>query len=314
MGTYAIMRMLWRQWTLQSHPIYRYENRHTTLAPQIVWPVVRRVWRPLSVVGMVIVTMAVAEFLCGGAHFQPLSFVTMASSLCFAAGGIAALSGILILIYVWPLPVAIIASGAIVDERERRTWDMLLTVPIERSDLLLIKLASILNRLNPYAEVFLWVQFFLLAIIFVLVVGLFATNPNVTSADALIELPLLALTMAEFGIARVQDYVMSALIGLVASLLSSTRQAAISIAILLTLAMILARALITALVVVTIASPSPPATLILIATGPSSVITLAWPPALAIIGLLTMLFLREGIIRVLFQWLTRHLGEAPEWA
>ncbi|MCC7446806.1 MAG: hypothetical protein IT324_05280 [Anaerolineae bacterium] len=314
MGTYAIMRMLWRQWSLQSHPIYRYETRHATVVPQIVWPFVRRVWRPLSIISAVIVTMAIAEFLCGGAHFQPLSLVTMASSLCFAAGGIAALSGILILIYVWPLPVAIIASGAIVDERERQTWDTLLTVPMERSDLLLVKLASILNRLNPYGEVFLWMQFFLLAIIFVLVVGLFATNPNVTSADAIIEIPLLALTLAEFGIARVQDYVMSALIGLAASLVSSTRQAAISIAALLTLAMILARALVTAFMITRITPPSPPATLILIATGPSSVVTLALPPLLAIVALLTMLLVREGIIRLLFHWLTRHMGEAPEWA
>jgi len=64
--------------------------------------------------------------------------------------GIVAMA-LLIVSYVWPVSVAVRASGAIATERERRTWEVLLTLPVDRTELLLGKLSAALRGLNVYA-------------------------------------------------------------------------------------------------------------------------------------------------------------------
>src|SRR5258708_25053467 len=125
----------------------------------------------------------------------------------------------------------------------------------------------------------------------------------------LLQLPLVVLTMAEFAIARAQDYVLAGLIGLVTSLLAHTRQSAAGIALMASLAWVLVRALITTAIVLTLPPTSFPALLILLSTGPSSVVTIAFPGIVAVIVLVSMIALREGMIRITFRWLVRHLGE-----
>jgi hypothetical protein len=216
----------------------------------------------------------------------------------------------------WPLAVSVAASSAIAGEREHQTWDSLLTLPIERTELLLVKLAVALRRLNSYSEILLWVQVFLVMTVFVLVVGEFTRLAETNKFSALIMFPMAFLTMIEFGIARLQDYVLSGLVGLVASLRSSTRQSAGTVAIMLAATMVLIRGLLTGFVLLSVplsaSMSAPPFVAVLVATGPSSVLTIAWPPAVAAVALITMIVLREVVIRVLFGYLVRHMGDAPE--
>ncbi|MEP7286421.1 MAG: hypothetical protein ABI947_11695 [Chloroflexota bacterium] len=307
MGTFSIIRLLIRAWTLTSHPIYQAEKRRLSLLPvgSILRRVVGKSWRPILAVGAVLMVLAAGDFLCGGTRH---TFSAAIFSFCTVGGGSLILLVILLITYLWPLSVAISASSVIAQERERQTWDVLLTTPLDWRDLILVKLAATLSRLNPYGEIFLWGQAFLIAIIFVLVIGQFSLNAG-SSPFTVLELPLVFLTMTEFAIARLQDYVMAGLIGLLASLLSSTRQTASAIALMVTSGMILVRALITALVVTSLPFTSFPALLILLATGPSSVVALAWRGLPAILILIAMILIREGIIRAMFSWLIAHLGD-----
>lgn len=316
MGTYGIVRTLLRHWSTRQHPIYRADANRVTLLPvtQIAEHFVRKIWRPLAGAGLVIGGLVAADFLCGGATAKPTSLVAGLFSLCTVVSGSLLMVILLILMYLWPLAVAVSASGAIVVERERQTWDVLLTTPYDRDDLVLAKMASALRRFNPYGEMLLWTQMFLLALIFVLVVGQFSRNGSNTTAELLLQLPLLVLTMIEFAVARVQDYVLSGLLGTLSSLLTPTRQSSGVLALLLASVLVLVRTVLTVGVLLTMPPVSFTASLLLIATGPSSVVALALPIPAALAALLVMMLAREAVIRVLFGWITRHLSDVPAQA
>src|SRR5258708_4813424 len=216
-NTYEILRLLLRYWALQSHPIFRAEDRRQALVPasRLIGQLVRRTWKPVGALGLVVLGLAAADFLCGGSR-HPLASALF--SACSLGGGSFILFCILLLTYLWPVTVAVAASGVIAQERERQTWDVLLTTPLEWHEIVLVKLAAALRRFNPYSEIFLWVQAFLLAIIFVLVMGQM-TRAASDPLTGLLQLPLVVLTMAEFAIARAQDYALAGLIWRVSSLL-----------------------------------------------------------------------------------------------
>ena len=307
MGTVGILRVLLRYWSLTSHPIFQAETRRYALVQVSRWTgrILGQIWRPVIALLALLVILALADFLCGGTT-HPITNAVI--SMFSVGGGTLALLSILLLTYLWPLNVAVAASGVIAQERERQTWDVLLTTPLEWSEIVLVKLAAALKRFNPYSEVFLWVQVFLLAIIFVLVVGRPGVGEVNTSPGIVI--PLVIITVAEFAIARAQDYVIAGLLGLLASLQSTTRQNANLVALMLGAAMVLLRAMITGFIMGVQIPVSLPGALILISTGPSSVIALAFHGPIAIMILLSMIVIRETVIRVLFTWLMRHLGEA----
>jgi hypothetical protein len=170
-----------------------------------------RAWKPLTAAGAVFALLVMADFLCSGTRRGSPSFSTTVVSLCAVIGVGIFLLGLLVLTYLWPLAVARAASGVIAGEHECQTWDVLLTTPFDRADLLLVKLASALRSFNPYAEMLLWIQTFLVAIIFVLLAGHFAQHPRATALEGTLTWLLLILTMAEFAVARLQDYAMSSL-------------------------------------------------------------------------------------------------------
>jgi hypothetical protein len=309
MGTYGLLRALWRNWMSPTNPIYRLENQRAasrTVAAN-AWRFVRRIWRPVVALSGVTLSAVVAEVMCAGGRIPPLSLTRALISICSLIGGGALLLGLVILAYLWPLAVALNASGVIVTEREHQTWDVLLTTPFERADLVLAKLAASLNRFNPYGEMLLWVQSFLVVIVFALVVGQLVQHPD--PAQPLVAISLLFLAMIEFAAARFQDYVLGGLIGLLASLLATTRQAAWVGALTAALTMILLRALFTTLILAAMPPRELPILAILFATGPSSAVVLSWSPLAAGVGLIAILLLREGLIRAMFAWLIRHLGE-----
>jgi hypothetical protein len=312
-GTYSILRTLRRHWVAPVHPVYRLESRRNVITPTMraVRRLVSRMWKPLAAAGAVAALIVVADFLCSGARRGSPSLSATIVSMCSLVGVSLFLLGLLVLAYLWPLAVAQAASGVIAGEHERQTWDVLLTTPFDRADLLLVKLASALRSFNPYAEMLLWMQTFLIAIIFVLLIGYFAQHPSATTLEGALKLLLLILTMAEFAVARLQDYVLSSLIGLFTSLLAPTRQAAGAAALMLAGGWVLIRALLTALFLFGLLPVSPAELSILIATGPSSVVTMALPIPVAGLVLLIMPLVREVAIRVVFRWLVDHLGQAP---
>ncbi len=314
MDTYHFLLTLWRHWTNPTHPVYRADSQHVKLTPSvlIIWKFVRRVWRPVAAIGLVVLMTAIAEFLCGGGRRVPLSLSSALFSLISVVGVGLAFIAVLLLAYLWPLAVAIGASGVIAGERERQTWDVLLTTPFDWADLILAKLAASLRRLNPYGEMLLWVQAFLVAILFVVVLGDFIRDVVSGLTSPIFQIALLVAAMIEFVVARAQDYVLSSLIGLIASLLTPNRQTAGAIALMTALALVLVRALLTVLLLAALPPTAPLSLAVLIATGPGSIIALAGNALLGIPVLILMILAREALIRALFGWLVHHMGDATE--
>jgi hypothetical protein len=314
LDTYHFLLALWQHWTKPTHPVYRADSKHIKLTPSvlILWKFVRRIWRPVAAIGLVVVMTAIAEFLCGGARRVPLSLSTALFSLISVVGVGLALIAILLLAYLWPLAVAFGASGVIAVERERQTWDVLLTTPFDWADLILAKLAAALRRLNPYGEMLLWVQAFLVAILFVVVLGDFLRDVVSGVTSPVFQIALLVAAMIEFVVARAQDYVLSSLVGLIASLLTPNRQTAGAIALMMALALVLVRALLTLMLLAALPPTPPPLLVVLIATGPASVIAMAGNVLLGIPALILMIAAREALIRAMFGWLVQHLGDATE--
>jgi len=310
MGTYGIFRTLLDHWRYATNPIYRAESRHTKMLPgaRFMWSFTYRVWRPFAAIVAVILATTAADFFCSGSRILPLSLSNALLTLFSVVGGGLILLAVLLFAYVWPVAVAVNASGTVVQERERQTWDLLLTTPFDRADVLLAKLASSLRLFNPYAEILLWVQSFLAVILFVVIVNYLkdVTGPY------LVKLLIAVLALVEFGVGRIQDYVLSSLLGMVASLLASTRETAWAIATLLALTPILVRAALTIVVIALMTSPQSFATLVvLLATGPGSAIVQKTSLPLAVLALIGLLLLREGVIRALFRWMVRRLGDVP---
>src|SRR4051812_29926782 len=189
MGTFAILRMLMRHWTLNSHPIYKADDHRRALVPatRIMRSIVSRLWKPVAAICAVVVVLAAADFLCGGVQHP---FTNALLSVCSVGGGTFILLAILALTYLWPVSVGVASSGVIADERERQTWDVLLTTSLDWQEIVLFKLAAALRRFNPYSEVFLWGQAFLMVIIFVLVIGQFGP---LNSTSSLLNLPLVII-------------------------------------------------------------------------------------------------------------------------
>src|SRR5581483_3896138 len=120
------------------------------------------------------------------------------------------------------------------------------------------------------------------------------------------QIALLVAAMIEFVVARAQDYVLSSLVGLIASLLTPNRQTAGAIA------LMLVRALLTLTLLAALPPTPPPLLAVLIATGPASVIAMVGNVLLGIPALIVMIVAREALIRAMFGWLVHHMGDATE--
>jgi hypothetical protein len=310
MGTFGIIRALFNHWKNQTNPIYRAESRRKSMMPaaQFAWRVVHRVWRPFAAIFGVVLAMTAADFFCSGSRILPLSLTNAFLTLFSVVGGGLVLVAVMVFAYLWPVAVAVNASGIVVQERQRQTWDLLLITPFDRADLLLAKLASSLRLFNPYGEILLWVQSFLAIILSVVIVSDFTLQSR---SDWLVQVTLLCLALFEFGVGRVQDYALSSLLGAIASVLLATREAAWTIAMLLALMPVLLRAALTVFVIALMPAQSFAKLAVLFATGPASTVVLAAPPTVAVLALIVLLLVREGLIRLLFDWLVRRLGESP---
>src|SRR5215510_3147295 len=163
MGTYSILRGLLKFLALPRHPLVERERKRT---PE---------WNPFitsasTVIFNVFIVSLGALFLVGFAEILVslrvsflAKFITamLSISLPFCAIGI--LFSVLFILILWHVPVAIAGSTVIVHERTAHTWEILLTTPIDRAEVLLSKAAAGLNR---------WTSFIALATMFQFVPGL----------------------------------------------------------------------------------------------------------------------------------------------
>ena len=306
MGTYKLLSALWRHWQHPVNPIYRFDMRYAP--PWRTLDVDRRVAQVIQagvvLIGLILLLL-LAKTLTNQAVITLLSDVLI-QAVCLSGVGVL-LIGLLVLTFLWPIAVALSASASIVRDREHRTLSVLLITPLNWNDLLTAKLAAALQWLNRPFEVLFWLQGILLFTVFVLVMGQMDRLAATTSPVLVMLIALLA--GVQFMIARVQDYVMAGLIGLAASVFSTTRQNASIIALMGSLALVILRVLIAAVFMLQISITSPQAFLLLLATGPTSAIALALPtPLLIVLLLIALPAAREGIIRLGYRWVFARLG------
>ncbi len=317
MNTWMILHNLWSHWRQAIHPVYRADANRTTLPPaarQVLLRIVGKTWRPIGLASFAAIMIFVADFLCRAGRRPSSSLLLIVVSVCSYGGGAFIFMSLFFLTYLWPLSVAVAASGAIAEERERQTWDVLLTTPFAWSDLLLAKLSAALRNFHRYDVLLMWVHGFLVTVLMVIVLAEFSRAPGGTTIPQYV---VTAAAMLEFAVARFQEYVLAALLGLLASLLTPTRQGAGSLAFLMAFVLVLIRAFLSGLVLfVANASgatvPADVGSLILLLTGPSSVIALAWTPLVGVLLMLGMVMIREAAIRLLWRWLVQNLGYSRE--
>jgi ABC-type transport system involved in multi-copper enzyme maturation permease subunit len=104
----------------------------------------------------------------------------------------------------------------IVQERAARTWDLLLTTPIPRTDLLLAKFWVGLSRQTSFLSLITFMQIFpLLAI-------LGQVSSQLGNVHGIAPLILYGFTALVFVVARLQEFLLAGMIGLYASLVAES--------------------------------------------------------------------------------------------
>lgn len=234
----------------------------------------------------------------------------MLQLLCFSAL-IIITSALLMFVFIWPMAVAVLASGTIVREREKRTLTALLATPLNWNDVLTAKLAAALRWLSRPIEVMTWVQGLCVVLVFVIVIAQ-TEKVRLVVPPWVTVLVCIAATV-QFAIARVQDYSTAGIIGMASSIFAETRQTASVLAILLSSGLLIGRLLVTA-IFLTLAdlmpAPPPQGIAILLATGPTTAIALACTrvPGVAFAIFAVVPLLREASLQVSYRWIVRRLG------
>jgi len=309
-SSYSLLQAIRRHWNQPVHPVYK-----QALHARPPWDTARVrsaggvLLRLAFGVGLIALASIVVRVLTDSALGWSASAL-LVQTLCLSVGG-AALLAMMALTFLWPVAVAVLASSAIVEEREKRTWEALLTTPLPWPDILTAKLASTLRWLSRPTELLLWVQG--ICLLFTVIIVLAQSSKVTTSAWIMVLLCVAA--GVQFTVARAQDYTTASLIGLGVSLVSESRQTASTLALILSLIIFIARVLITA-VFINLAglnpTPPPQGLIILLATGPTSIIALALAeqPLLAFALLAALPLLREAMIRRAYRWVIGNLGHA----
>lgn len=218
MRTFAIVREMRLHWEYPLHPIYLAEGRRArTASPYHRFTLTRfgRTGVPLLIIAGIFLS-----FL-----WPPLLIALEGVGLLLCVGGV----GFFLLL--WPAVIGSATSGVIVTEREKQTLDTLLTIPMDWGDLLIAKLAGALRNRSPWLYAIIWGSSALLLILMNVDCGPAAdcrggSNPGWT-VIVLLTVALLLVTTGH------QLYVLAALSGVTASLLSGSRSAANAAAVLM---------------------------------------------------------------------------------
>ena len=307
MGTYALVTTLWRHWKRPVHPVYQIESRYGPpwqilhLERHSGWVLRLALW----VVGLT-AAATVARVLTDQSLFWALSNGLL--QLECLSGGTVLVLALLVLTLLWPIAIAVGASGAIVRDREHRTWSTLLTTPIDWNELVIVKLASALRWFDRPFQLLFWVQS-VLAVITLIVVGGQMERLMQTGAPILAVL-VTALAGGQFAIGRVQDYATACLIGLVASLESETRQTASVLALMGGIGLVILRLLFTGALLLAIPIESPQKWIMLLATGPTTAIASVFSLPVILAILIGLPLLRELLLQQGYRWALTRLGTA----
>ncbi len=309
MGTYQILSALIKHWQHPVNPVYQADMRYGP--PWSAFHLEQWTARliRLAIVSMIVILAVTAlRALTNEATVASLYMILLPAA-CLS-GGTVALIVLAVLTFFWPIGVAVAASGTIVREREHRTWAALLTTPLDWNDLLTAKLASSLRWLNRPVEMLIWIQGILLAVVFVLVIG--QVEKVAQTASPVLALVITVVAGVQFAIARMQDYATASIIGLASSMQSETRQSASITAVLGGLSMVMLRTLFTAALLPYIQLTSPQALLLMLSTGPTTAMAMAFPtmPVLTLTLLIVTPVVREILLRAGYRWVFTRLGTA----
>jgi len=305
MGTYALLTTLWRHWKRPVHPVYQVETRYGPpwqpfhLERYSGWILRLLLW----IVGLTLAAI-VARILTDQALFLALSNGLL--QLECLSGRIVLALGLFVLTLLWPIAIAVGASGAIVRDREHRTWSALLTTPIDWNELVMVKLASALRWFDRPFQVLFWVQSVLAMI--TLIVAAEQLDRLSQNASPFVAFLVTLIAVAQFAIGRVQDYATACFIGLIASLESETRQTASVVALMGGMGMVVTRLLITGAILLAFPIPSPQTGILLLTTGPTTAIVLVFPLPVIVVVLIGIPLVREWLLRMGYRWALTRLG------
>lgn len=310
MGSYELLLHLRRHWAHPVNPVYKHDQR---LRTPTSFPLVEQLTTTSVRIGAILGVLTLILLALRVMTDQVLMWMLssfMIQLLCLSGFGLVML-GLTLTTFLWPVLVALTTSGIIVREREKRTLEALLTLPVDWGELLMAKVAASLHWLHRLFEVLLWVQG--ACVILTFLIGIAQTGRLAEQSSTGLMVILTIIATAHFGIARIQDYTSAAIAGMAASMLSETRQQASLGALFAGSSLLLLRVMFTVICLSLGAlegMPPPQGVIILLATGPTTAILLAFGkyPFVALLILILFPLLREGMIRWAYQWVLRHLG------
>ncbi len=299
MGTWLIVRRLWMYANWSNHLLVRRELQQESpwLQPMAR---ARQVYRYIVWVSLGI--LIVATVLEAFEHSQ-VSFLTTMLMIALPVAGLAFLSGIIVLAVGWTIVLTLAGSTIIVRERVARTWDMLLTTPIPRAELLLAKLAVGMMRQQSFLTAAVLCQFVPL-IILIGQVG----HQYERKANGVEGLVIVLLAIGLFVFERLQQIALNGLLGLTASLIADSWALAVIGAAALGAVSWLAHVVLTFGLTVAIAGEGGFDIGQTLVIGVPSLILAPGSPPIGVALVFGLLIVQELIVRRLFTWLIGHIG------
>jgi hypothetical protein len=280
----------------EAHPVYLASRRVSVHQPRkIAWAK----WGVMIFIALLMVVPVVAftQSLVSSAtssvgyHDQILEFIM------FTAGAILSLS--------WTIPIAALAGQGISHERVLQTWDTLRTTPYSTDVILLAKAAADIR--------FVWGNVVTTVLISIFMAfALIATTVMAISQSFLMGIILIAITVIMVAIERVQEVALSVVLGISASLVSSS-SGSYRLSFLLGLLGGVVMRLIQLMIVIglaTLFAPSllPQFSFLSTIVGTSVLVAIA-PGLLSLSIIVCMIGLREILIQRLFGWAVQHTHE-----
>lgn len=305
-GTIGLVARFRLHWQTESHPLYRFQviplDQLLNVAPLVRWVKRNRLWFVVGI--LAVLTWLVLQIVFRAQWGWFLAMVCGAGT----ALPILAIFGV---IYCLPVVVAVVSSGLVIAERERQTWDILLSLPMEWGDLVLARLARLLKYINPFEPILIVINLGIAGLTFLFVVVRYAA-PNAQVGEALLAWIVIFVGPIHFLVERLQDFLLACIIGLIASLIAPSRQVAAVTALFGMGAWLLARGIAIA-ALITIGAPFRlNNSLMTLISGFSGTIIMTLPVWLSLILLIMTAVAYDLVIRLLFHWVRHHLGTTSQ--
>jgi len=305
-GTIGLGARLRLHWQTESHPLYRFQviplDQLLNVAPLVRWAKRNRVW---FVVGILAVLTWLVLQVVFQAQWGP--FLAMLCGAGVALPILVAFGAI----YCLPVAVAVVSSGMVIAERERQTWDILLSIPMEWGDLALARLARLLRHINPFEPIALIINLCIAGLIFVFAVVRYAT-PNSQGVETLLAWIVVFAGPFHFLVERLQDFLLACIIGVIASLIAPSRQVAWVLALLGMVGWLLARGLAIATLITLLPPSRANNPIITLLSGFSGAFIMTLPVWAKFILLIVTTLAYDLVIRRLFRWVRYHLGATSQ--